>query len=153
MPSFQSMTVGQFLRTTDSEVLATLTLAHAAHFSALLSDQTLTWHEDLHLLRNAMQSLVERSSGASDWTLVFEFSIPRKEYRADIVLITQTEIVVLECKATLHDSSAFDQVENYAVLLHYFHEPSFGRHIVPIVVSTQVPKSLSERVSVRHNVN
>jgi hypothetical protein len=143
------MTVGQFLRTTDSEVLATLTLAHAAHFSALLSDQTLTWHADLHLLRNATQSLVERVTSASNWTLVFEFSIPRKEYRADIILLTQTEIVVLECKTTLHDSSAFEQVENYAVLLHYFHQPSFRRHIIPIVVSTDVPKSLSERAGLR----
>lgn len=58
--------------------------------------------------------------------------------RLDVVLVTSTSIVILECKTGSNTSEARRQVEEYALLLHYFHRPSHQKRLIPIVVSRSV---------------
>ncbi len=74
------------------------------------------------------------------WGLLFEFSIPRKEKRIDVVLLIRSLIVVLEAKTRLFESNAKRQIEEYSLLLHYFHKPSTEHLIVPVLVS-DIPSS------------
>ncbi|WP_433967582.1 DNA/RNA helicase domain-containing protein [Tunturiibacter gelidiferens] len=53
-----------------------------------------------------------------------------------MVLLTGSEIILLECKRGAATSDAVKQVEEYALLLHYFHKPSDKQRICPIVVSS-----------------
>src|SRR5580692_3352632 len=69
--------------------------------------------------------------------LLLEFTIPRKERRIDIVLLVRNTIVILEAKAATATSQAKRQVEEYALLLHYFHQASSEARIVPIIVSPE----------------
>jgi hypothetical protein len=73
--------------------------------------------------------------------ILFECYIPRMGKRVDTVLILRGLILVLEFKvgATHYDSSALDQVVDYALDLKNFHEGSHARAIVPILVATNAP--------------
>ena len=142
MTAFYSATLAVFLNESEETILATLHsgYAHSGHTS-LYSEQTVTWEADLKLMSRALSALVTERPKAAFWTVIFEFSIPRKEKRIDIVLLTETNIVLLESKRKHVDAEARRQVEEYALLLHYFHKPSYRRRILPLVVASNVEVS------------
>jgi hypothetical protein len=136
MASYFRSTVEQFLRTTRSELLATLTLRYSeAGFRAMSTDTPLTWWNDIERLQNALRCLCEQREDALRWGLLLEFTVPRKLNRLDVVLLAGEQIVLLECKTGLAASDARRQVETYALLLHYLHAESTRRMILPVVVS------------------
>jgi hypothetical protein len=67
------------------------------------------------------------------------FYIPRMGKRADVLLIAENIVFVIEFKAgaSVHLASALDQVEDYALDLKNFHEGSHKAPIVPVLVSTR----------------
>jgi hypothetical protein len=136
MACYFHATVAEFLRTLPSEVFAQLTLHHASDgFAEMRTELPLTWWNDLDSLRAALGLVVAERQDAAHWHLFLEFTIPRKMKRLDVVLVTSDAIVILECKTGNIDSEARRQVEEYALLLHYFHKPSDRKRLIPIVVS------------------
>ncbi|MEO6910098.1 MAG: DNA/RNA helicase domain-containing protein [Edaphobacter sp.] len=136
MASYFRTSIATFLNTSETEVLAKLTLGYAsAGFSTMHTDLPLTWWDDLASLRYALNELKSVRPSSSEWQILLEFSVPRKERRLDIVLLTGAEIILLECKRGPATPDAVRQVEEYALLLHYFHKPSHQHHIHPIIVS------------------
>src|SRR5437764_7042166 len=136
MASFYRATVQEFLAHTQEYVLARLATAYANRgYTTQYSDQTLTWERDLHSLRKSLGRCVVASDSARSWGILLEFSIPRKELRIDVVLLVRDAVVILEAKTGETASQAKRQIEEYALLLHYFHKGSNERRIVPIIVS------------------
>lgn len=136
MTCFYRSSVEEFLAQTDEHVLAHLGIAYANRgYTSQYSDQTLTWERDLSSLRSCLNRCVVKSDSARLWGLLLEFSIPRKEMRIDIVLLVREAIVVIEAKTGTAASQAKRQIEEYALLLHYFHKGSSDRRIIPIIVS------------------
>jgi hypothetical protein len=141
MASYFRASLSTFLDTSETDVLAKLTLAYAgAGFTQMHTDLPLTWWDDLASLRLALAKLKSDKPASSKWKVLLEFSVPRKERRLDIVLLTGAEIILLECKRGPATQDAVRQVEEYALLLHYFHKPSHLQHIHPIVVSASTPE-------------
>ncbi len=105
------------------------TLADHCEFT-LLQDQRDAWRVQIEFLRPRLDGL----SG----DVFFEFSIPRMGRRADVILLIRGVIFVVEFKvhATGFDTSAIDQVWDYALDLKNFHAASHERPIVPILVAT-----------------
>jgi hypothetical protein len=140
MASYFRASLPEFLETSESEVFAALTLAYAnSGYSQMKSDQPLTWWADITTLRHSLDELRSTHPASRQWQVILEFSIPRKERRLDVVLLTGSEIILLECKKGPSSSEAIRQVEQYALLLHYFHKPSHRQRIYPIVVSASSP--------------
>jgi hypothetical protein len=138
MPSYFRSSLQTFLETSESTLLSTLALAYAnAGFTQMQTDATLTWWDDLASLREVAAELTSTEFSANEWQILLEFSIPRKERRLDVVLLTGAEIILLECKRGGPTPDAIRQVEEYALLLHYFHKPSDQQRIYPIVVSAK----------------
>ena len=136
MPSYFRTSLRTFLVTEESTILAKLTLAYAnSGFAKMQTDTPITWSDDLASLRQVATQLASINPSSSEWQILLEFSVPRKERRLDVVLLTGTEIILLECKRGAATLDAVRQVEEYALLLHYFHKPSDQRRIYPIVVS------------------
>ena len=136
MASFYQATVAEFLAQTDEVVLARLTMGYANRgYTSLYADQTLTWERDLSSLRATLGQCVRVSARAGAWGLILEFSIPKKELRIDVVLLIGGTIVFLEAKTGVAAAQANRQIEEYALLLHYFHKASNERRIVPILVT------------------
>ncbi len=69
------------------------------------------------------------------WSILLEFPIPRKEKRIDVVILAGDTIILLELKSSMQGLGGTRQAEEYALLLHYFHQPSNKRQIVAFVVS------------------
>jgi hypothetical protein len=137
MTCFYRSSVDEFLAQTDEYVMAHLGIAYAnLGFTSQFSDQTLTWERDLKLLRTCLKLCVDKSDSARLWGLLLEFSIPRKEMRIDTVLLIRDSIAIIEAKTGTAASPAKRQIEEYALLLHYFHKESSNCRIVPIIVST-----------------
>jgi hypothetical protein len=142
MACYFHASVAEFLRTAPSEVFAQLTLRHAADgFAEMRTELPLTWWNDLDSLRVAMELVVNKRPDADGWQLLLEFTVPRKMKRLDVVLVTSAAIVILECKTGSINSGARRQVEEYALLLHYFHKPSDQKRLIPIVVSRSVEEN------------
>ncbi|MDW5265697.1 MULTISPECIES: DNA/RNA helicase domain-containing protein [Acidobacteriaceae] len=138
MASFYRTTVGVFLTQTKEHVLAHLATAYANRgYTTQYSDQTLTWERDLYSLKEALEQCIAISDSAQRWGLILEFSIPRKELRIDVVLLIGDAIVLLEAKTGHTASQVKRQIEEYALLLHYFHKGSNGHRIIPILVSSE----------------
>src|ERR1700751_3820320 len=136
MASFYRSSVGDFLCLSDEQVLARLSVAYANRgFTRQYSDQTLTWERDLRALRVSLEKCVEQGASARNWGILLEFSIPRKEMRIDVVLLIGDVIVILEAKSGSAFLQARRQIEEYALLLHYFHRGSAEKRIVPVIVS------------------
>jgi hypothetical protein len=138
MPSFYRTTVGDFLTQTNEQILAHLAIAYAKRgYTRQYSDQTLTWDRDIASLRKSLEECASRSISSKEWGLLLEFSIPRKELRIDAILLVRNVIVILEAKTGLPGLQAKRQIEEYALLLHYFHRESSNHRIVPIIVSPE----------------
>ena len=138
MASFYRSTVEEFLAQNEDQVLARLGVAYANRgYTSQYTDQTLTWKRDLGSLRRSLEECVIGSGFAASWAMLLEFSIPRKEMRIDVVILIRDVIVVLEAKTGHAALQAKRQIEEYSLLLHYFHQASTGRRIVPIIVSPE----------------
>jgi hypothetical protein len=138
MTSFYRSSVEDFLGQTDELVIARLELAYANRgYTSQYSDQTLTWERDVSSLRKCLEHCVIKSESARLWGLLLEFSIPRKEMRIDAVLLIRDTITIVEAKTSPAAAQAKRQIEEYALLLHYFHKGSSEHHIVPLIVAPE----------------
>jgi hypothetical protein len=137
MASFYRATVQEFLQQSADAILARLAIGYAKRgYSSQYAEQTLVWQHDIRLLQAGLGECVNKSSSAGAWGVLLEFSIPRKEFRIDVVLLINDAIVLLETKAGTGIGGK-QQIEEYALLLHYFHKASAQHKVVPIVVSSQ----------------
>jgi hypothetical protein len=142
MASFLRVAVGEFLSLSDGEILSRLSVGYAKRgYTSQFSEQTLVWEHDLRNLRKALQLCLERLPQASRWAVLLEFSIPRKEKRIDIVLLIGGQIVILEAKTGDPTPEARRQLEEYALLLHYFHKGSAQKRITPVLIWSNAPDS------------
>jgi len=84
-----------------------------------------------------LQRVLARHTGA----LYLEFSIPRMGRRIDAVVIIGPVIFVLEFKVgeETFTTQDVDQVVDYALDLHNFHEGSHETYIAPILICTHAP--------------
>jgi hypothetical protein len=150
MTSFYKSSVEEFLAYTDDHIIARLETSYARQgYTTLFSEQTLTWERDVRLLRQSLVQCTLQSEPSKSWGLLLEFSIPRKEMRIDVVLLIRDVIVVLEAKTTLAASQAKRQVEEYSLLLHYFHKASAECRIVPVIVSPEAGETNYDAINQR----
>jgi hypothetical protein len=138
MASFYQATVAEFLSQRDDQILARLTTEYAKRgYTSMYTDVTLTWERDLQSLRASLEECIATNQQVRSWGLILEFSIPKKELRIDLVLLIGNTIVIVEAKTGSAATQAQRQVEEYALLLHYFHKASNERRIIPILVTRE----------------
>lgn len=141
MASFYRSSVADFLALSEEQILARLSVAYANYgYTTQFVDQTLTWDRDLRSLRACLQQCTQNDDTAAEWGILLEFSIPRKEMRIDAILLVNGEIVILEAKSGAAFFQAKRQIQEYALLLYYFHKASADKRIVPIIVSPEAPE-------------
>ena len=136
--AYYNATVCEFLKDDPERILGVLT---SQHHHALEEQQRWAWLQQISILRTALCQ-------QSDGRIFLEFYIPRMGKRADAVLALGNVILVVEFKigARDHLSSAFNQVEDYALDLKNFHEGSHTVPIVPVLVSTDAKSSPNTNV-------
>lgn len=130
-----SSTIGKFLK--DTNVVGCLSVASANY--CVLRTQTQAWEKEDTMLKEALVSFEPTGH------IYFEYDIPRMAKRADVVVLINGVLFVLEFKVDLgvdaENQGSFsladcDQVSDYAHEFSYFHSESHFCPIVPILVDT-----------------
>ena len=129
--SYYQSKIGEFLSESADAILGKLTAA-SAHDVEL--SQRNAWMEQILLLKEQLKSF----PGGS---VFFEFAIPRMGKRADVVVIVEGVIYVIEFKvgASQYLSADRAQAVDYALDLKNFHEGSHEAAIQPVLIATRAP--------------
>jgi hypothetical protein len=131
-PAYYSAKVSDFLRADPDAIYGALS-RHHAHTQEMA--QRAAWLEQIALLQSGL-------AGVPDAWLAFEFAIPRMGKRADVIILLDGIIFVVEFKvrAETFTGAAIEQVTDYALDLKNFHAGSHSRLIVPVVIATDAPE-------------
>jgi hypothetical protein len=125
---FYSASIAEFRNTVPDQILGHLATNNPF---ALEQTQRNAWLEEIDILQDI---LLHREG-----FIYFEYAIPRMGKRIDVVLIIGPVIFVLEFKVGEKEftTAGLDQVCDYALDLKNFHETSYSRFIVPILIATK----------------
>lgn len=126
----------------EAEVIGQLSMSLAsAGFATQLTDQTIAWRQQLHILRQTAEALVSGDPACAYWMVALEYEIPRRGKRIDTVFLAPHVVMVIEFKngATSYSRADLWQVEDYALDIRDFHEASVGVSVKPILVATRAP--------------
>lgn len=141
MKAFYANNAFGFLNTDENAVVGQLSSGYSdARFYKLIATQIEVWGQEVSILRQVLFSLRDEID-IDDWHILFEYPIPRRGKRIDVVVLTKTVIMVLEFKigASQYQSADKMQVEDYCLDLRDFHAESRKRVIVPVLVATEAP--------------
>lgn len=149
MRAYYRNTIAEFLKASPSEVAFTLVDQNGKFgFAELKRDAVDAWKDEVMLLQSQLSQLPVRLAEASQWGLLLEFTIPRRQRRIDVVLLAGQLIFVIEFKSGTGaaTSSGRRQVEDYALDLAYFHQPSHNCVVVPILVAPELQLEAPRKV-------
>ena len=135
-----SFTIEDFCRKSKSEILGILSNKHSLNHSSQAALQTGSWGKEIDDMKRVLQGKEGR--------IIFEYNLTRLGRYIDIILLIKGIIFVLEYKSWAKDfeKSALSQTLGYAIQLKFFHSQSNDRHIVPILVATDVEGALEDIV-------
>lgn len=125
---YYSDTITDFLQKEDMVVIGKLALA----YSHDINDETkMSWLEELRVMRSVLKNYKNRGS------VYFEYNIPRMGRRADVIVLIDDVVFVLEFKTrkSKFTHEAVTQVWDYALDLKNFQEGSRNRIIIPVLVA------------------
>jgi len=147
MPAAFNCQLGKYDASTALEKLGRLiSEAYASGFATHYSKQTEAWQRGLDLLGEVAHQLCEILPTSQEWWLFFEFEIPRRGRRPDVVMIADDLIFVIELKigAASFQSADVWQVLSYALDLRDCHRGSHERRIIPMLIATSAATSSEE---------
>ncbi|MBF2075424.1 MAG: DUF2075 domain-containing protein [Synechococcales cyanobacterium C42_A2020_086] len=133
-------TIACFLDTPLSDWLATVQQNYQQLYrQRATSTQQHAWQDSGQILQQQLAHLVATRPESANWTLIFEYELPREGgRRPDLVLLTATQILVFEFKQKVSPSTAdLDQVAAYARDLAAYHPGCWHRSVTPILVPTR----------------
>jgi Uncharacterized conserved protein (DUF2075) len=139
MPAYVRRTIGQFIDNDVAAIVGSLQQAYASDgFASQYTRQTKAWAQVIPKLQHIFIQLLHVRPEAKDWTILLEYPLYRLRRRIDIVILTQSMVVVVECKVGADAFTAEDrrQAEEYALDLRDFHAKSYQRRILPVLWST-----------------
>ncbi|MEN0056935.1 MAG: DUF2075 domain-containing protein [Mucilaginibacter sp.] len=140
MSAFYSNTLTGFIKDrTDSIIGLLTTQSGLSGFYQQLHTQTLSWNNEIQILKAAIQKLLVSHIATENWGVLLEYPIARREKRIDAVLIANSLIIIIEFKVGKVDylSSDKEQLLDYCLDLRDFHFKSRNKIIVPILLSTE----------------
>lgn len=130
--SYYSSSAPDFLYTSSEKILGHLSKEH--RFRVLEQEQINSWRFQVEHIKQFIRDI------PNSWVFI-EFEIPRIGKRADVIIVNEGNIFVLEYKvgANQFDSSSLEQVYDYALDLKNFHKESHPLTIIPILIATEGP--------------
>ena len=139
--AWAKVTVNEFLKDNkaDHGVFERLAAGAAIRNYKLTLEQRDAWIETLEILNSALIECLERDQIIGHWSLLFEYEIPRRGKRPDVVLLGNGVACVLEMKIGANKFSRSDclQVEDYVKDLRDFHEESRSIDVIPILCASE----------------
>ena len=141
---YYSASVKDFLAQSSDEILGVINRNSLS--AGVTEQQQSAWIQEIDILKRELATLEEGR-------ILFEYTIPRKGKRVDVVLLYHNIVFLLEfkCGGASYLPSIADQVIDYALDLHYFQTASYEALIVPVMVPTEA-KTLSLEIRCKDRV-
>jgi hypothetical protein len=140
MAAFYINSVGQFINEPYNSIVGSLTeKAGIAGFHSQLHTQTNSWIEEIQILQSSFDELCGAFDGFKNFGILLEYPIARRDKRIDVVLITDSIIIVIEFKYGRADYTVADkeQLMDYCLDIRDFHFESRNKKIIPILLATE----------------
>ncbi|SOY39577.1 DNA/RNA helicase domain-containing protein [Cupriavidus taiwanensis] len=142
-------TIDAFLNTkASSEWLQHLCDHHLACMNSSADEsQVLAWKNSYVALTAVLQQVLCHRPSAGEWSIIFEYELPRERgRRPDVIILTRSVVLVLEFKdfGQVFETHV-DQVRAYARDLRHYHAASHHNLVKPILVLTKATNLLNER--------
>ena len=141
MASYYRSALADFVGEEARAIVGRLNIRYAEDgFAQQYLSQTRAWAELVVLLQDEFRKIIHGTPSAGAWSVLLEFPLYRLQRRIDVVLLTNS-IIVIEAKVgeTRFFSTDERQVEEYCLDLRDFHAGSSGKCLVPILWSTKAP--------------
>ncbi len=125
-----SDTIDSFLQKSTDKIVGEITLSATQDINKQTSN---SWQQEVEVLKDVLVPYAQRGS------VYFEYNIPRMGRRADVIVLIDGIVFVLEFKTSEQrfTREAFIQVWDYAIDLKNFQEGSRDRILIPIVVASK----------------
>lgn len=123
-----SDTIDSFLQKNTDTIVGEITLSATQDINKETSN---SWQQEVEVLKDVLSPYAQKGS------VYFEYNIPRMGRRADVIVLIDGIIFVLEFKTSEQKFTreALIQVWDYAIDLKNFQEGSRDRILIPIVVA------------------
>jgi hypothetical protein len=135
MPAYYRAPLGTFVTDTASSIIGALAVENRKSRFSLEPEAVEAWELQLPPLVQGCRQLISELPEAARFAILLEYPIPRVGKRIDAVILMHDVIVAIETKTGLCATTAERQVDDYAINLACFHEPSANRTVVPMVIS------------------
>ena len=123
-----SDTIDSFLQKSTDTIVGEITLSATQDINKETSN---SWQQEVEVLKDVLSPYAQKGS------VYFEYNIPRMGRRADVIVLIDGIVFVLEFKTSEQrfTREALIQVWDYAIDLKNFQEGSRDRILIPIVVA------------------
>ena len=149
-------TIAQLLAISSADWLAAISQNYQQLYQQRsAATQQQAWLECCEILQVQLSLLVSDRPSSRDWTLIFEYELPREGgRRPDLVLLASGQILVFEFKQKAAPAAAdLDQVSAYARDLAEYHSGSSQNPIEAILILTRRIKSEKSQNSLLGKIN
>ena len=125
--------IEKFIKTDEKLILKNLIQKDSSH------QQVSAWKNSIKILQQEFKKLTLINTISSDWTIVFEYELPREGGRKpDVLLISKNYVLVFEFKdQSLVKQSYIDQVSAYSQDIQIYHHLSHTMNVIPILICTK----------------
>lgn len=146
MPAFYIDTLLNHSLTQTDEILGTLVKEYGKSHLDLKKQQINSWYESIEFLKIFFSQTKYTIANSADWGILYEYKIPRRAKRIDLVLLSKNVIYVVEIKnqQNKYNSEDVAQLEDYCLDLRDFHFESMDRVIVPILLCPEAKEIQNE---------
>lgn len=146
MAAFYYNSISNHYQTSTSDIVGTISLAYSNHHLDQKQQQTKTWADTVEIVKEFFTKTASKISDLENWGLLYEYKIPRRAKRIDVVLLSKNLIFVLEVKNHQDSFNSADiaQLEDYCLDLRDFQFESKDRIIIPILLCTNAPTIQNE---------
>lgn len=136
MAAYYTETLENHQETSEEQIHRLLVGEYINNHPEVTPQQNQTWKDHIKINKEQFKKLLDLSPEAKDWGVLYEYNIPRRSKRIDVVLLSKNVIYVIEFKdnSTKYSPSDIAQVEDYCLDLRDFHFESKDRIIVPILL-------------------
>ncbi len=142
MASFYCETLSSHHTTPVNQIIGTISQAYSKYHLDQKQEQTKSWDATISIIKQFYQVALPLIPDLASWGILYEYKIPRRAKRIDVVLLSKSLIFVLEIKNKQgsYNSADIAQLEDYCLDLRDFHFESKDQTIIPVLVCTDAPE-------------
>jgi len=158
MGAFYSNKISNFISDNVSSIIGALTTQSGlAGFYQLLHSQTLSWNEEINILKTSFTKALIKNSQIGEFGILLEYPIARREKRIDVVIVANNLIIIIEFKVGKSEylNADKEQLLDYCQDIRDFHFESRDKIIIPVLLVTngeQLENKSTESLEVIKNI-